>query len=310
MRLPILFLTTALLTAAFATSYTSLDAAAADSKGPARLEKIPGSDIPKVVLTPDAAKRLGIQTTVVQDVAAKRWRLAIGVVEQTPADGVTPTAISEAVASTAAVPPAPGPALWVKLLLTEEGGLDAKEVRLLIRRDKSKSDELADDDFDDIFDDLDGDDESEHADANDTSDDDPDDNTKVTIIPIDTATISKRYSATAINAADSGSSGIQYYAPVKTDDGLVPGQRVFVHMIEPKSKLTVKTIPYSSVIYKDDGSSWIFVTANKNEFTRYGIEIEKILGSTVVLAEGPPAGTAIVSVGAAELMGVEQLIGH
>jgi hypothetical protein len=45
-------------------------------------------------------------------------------------------------------------------------------------------------------------------------------------------------------------------------------------------------------------------------FVRQHVEVHSIDGNRVVLAEGPPAGTAVVTVGATELMGVEHKYGH
>jgi hypothetical protein len=40
------------------------------------------------------------------------------------------------------------------------------------------------------------------------------------------------------------------------------------------------------------------------------VVVETIEGDRVILADGPASGTALVTVGAAELMGVENKYGH
>ncbi len=301
MRIRNLLTTAAMLATVLALGGTSLVANAVETSGPASLVAVPGSDIPKVVLSKDAAGRLGIETVQVKEEMAKHWKLAIGVVEQ--ASGGSGAAAANGTN-------ADDTGMRIKLLLEGEGGVDPREVHLLIRQGKKNVGDSLDDDLTDLFDDIDAKDEGDVNDTTQATDDDPADDTKVTIIPIDTGPVAKRYEARPILVAASLPGGRQYFDPVGSDAGLQPGQRVLVHMVEPNSKLTVKTVPYSSVIYKDDGSSWLFVSTTQFEFRRQEIVIERILGDTVVLSEGPPAGTSIVSIGAAELMGVEQMVGH
>ena len=48
---------------------------------PAKVEKIPGSDLSKVVLTPKAAERIAIKMGVVSEQPIRRWLLVPGEVE-------------------------------------------------------------------------------------------------------------------------------------------------------------------------------------------------------------------------------------
>lgn len=64
-------------------------------------------------------------------------------------------------------------------------------------------------------------------------------------------------------------------------------------------------IPYSAVVYEADGSSWAYVRTEPQTYQRATIAITSITGDQVALASGPPAGTEVVTVGAAELVGVE-----
>lgn len=68
-------------------------------------------------------------------------------------------------------------------------------------------------------------------------------------------------------------------------------------------------IPYSAVMYHFDGSTWTYVNSDSLVYLRAPIEIEYIDGDRAVLTAGPPAGTTVVTVGAAELYGVEFGIG-
>jgi hypothetical protein len=71
-----------------------------------------------------------------------------------------------------------------------------------------------------------------------------------------------------------------------------------------------KTVPYGALMYDKKGDTWTFTNPEPLVFVRQHIAVESIDGDRVVLAEGPPTGTAVVTVGATELMGVEHKYGH
>jgi outer membrane murein-binding lipoprotein Lpp len=81
--------------------------------------------------------------------------------------------------------------------------------------------------------------------------------------------------------------------PVQTAAGTQPGQ----------GARTV--IPYSAVVYDTDGSTWAYVNTAARTFVRQSIDVRAIDGSAAVLARGPAVGTAVVTVGAPELLGAE-----
>jgi len=71
-----------------------------------------------------------------------------------------------------------------------------------------------------------------------------------------------------------------------------------------------KVVPYGAIMYDKKGETWTFTNPEPLVFVRQHIAVHSIDGDRVVLAEGPPTGTAVVTVGAAELMGVEHKYGH
>jgi hypothetical protein len=66
-----------------------------------------------------------------------------------------------------------------------------------------------------------------------------------------------------------------------------------------------KVIPYSAVVYDTDGSTWTYVNTAARTYVRQPITIATIQGDLAILSGGPPAGAAVVTVGAAELLGTE-----
>lgn len=64
-------------------------------------------------------------------------------------------------------------------------------------------------------------------------------------------------------------------------------------------------IPYASVLYDPNGATWTYTSPKPLSFIRHDITVERIEGKRAILSSGPPVGTAVVTVGATELWGVE-----
>jgi hypothetical protein len=64
-------------------------------------------------------------------------------------------------------------------------------------------------------------------------------------------------------------------------------------------------VPYAALVYETDGSTWVFVRQAPLTYQRAPVAVAGKAGDQVTLTSGPPAGTEVVTVGAAELIGVE-----
>jgi hypothetical protein len=64
-------------------------------------------------------------------------------------------------------------------------------------------------------------------------------------------------------------------------------------------------IPYAAVLYDPDGAAWTYTNPKPLVFERADITVDRIDGERAILAKGPAPGTAVVTVGATELWGVE-----
>jgi hypothetical protein len=71
-----------------------------------------------------------------------------------------------------------------------------------------------------------------------------------------------------------------------------------------------KVVPYGAVLYDKKGETWVYVSPAANVYVREPVTVELIQGNRAILTSGPAAGTAVVSVGAAELYGTETGVGH
>ena len=69
-------------------------------------------------------------------------------------------------------------------------------------------------------------------------------------------------------------------------------------------------VPYGAVLYDATGKTWVYVTREPRSYLRERITVDDIEDSQAVLTDGPRVGTAVVSVGAAELYGTEFGVGH
>jgi hypothetical protein len=70
-----------------------------------------------------------------------------------------------------------------------------------------------------------------------------------------------------------------------------------------------KAIPYSALVYDKTGKTWVYTNPEGRDFVREAIEVQRIEGDLAFLSSGPPVGTAVVTVGTAELWGVDTGVG-
>ena len=86
-------------------------------------------------------------------------------------------------------------------------------------------------------------------------------------------------------------------------------QQVLVRDAQVRGTLR-RVIPYAAVLYDPDGATWAFTNPEPLLFVHQAIKVDYIEGGLAVLLEGPPSGTAVVTVGAAELFGAEIGVGE
>jgi hypothetical protein len=67
-------------------------------------------------------------------------------------------------------------------------------------------------------------------------------------------------------------------------------------------------VPLAAVLYDKDGVSWVYTSPKPLTFIRQRIVIGQVRGDRALLRSGPPAGTLVVTVGGAELLGTEYVV--
>jgi hypothetical protein len=73
---------------------------------------------------------------------------------------------------------------------------------------------------------------------------------------------------------------------------------------------TRRVVPYSAVLYDAKGDTWVYANPEPYAYVRERVTVDYIQGDQAVLTDGPPEGTPVVTVGAAELYGTEFGVGH
>jgi len=66
-----------------------------------------------------------------------------------------------------------------------------------------------------------------------------------------------------------------------------------------------KVIPYDALLYDSKGRAFAYTSPKPLTFVRKEIKVERMDGDRVGLAEGPPAGTRVVTTGNDEVYGTE-----
>jgi hypothetical protein len=69
-------------------------------------------------------------------------------------------------------------------------------------------------------------------------------------------------------------------------------------------------MPYEAVIYGADGNTYTYTAPEPLTYVRQQISIDHVAGDSVMLSDGPPTGTEVVTVGAAEVYGTEFEVAH
>lgn len=101
-----------------------------------------------------------------------------------------------------------------------------------------------------------------------------------------------------------------YYKVPGKDHGLKLYHRVRVELQLSGSDKVHKVVPYGAVYYDSGGTAWVYTNPKRLVFERRRIGVERVVGNLAVLSDGPPVGTPVVTVGAALLFGAEVVFGR
>jgi multidrug efflux pump subunit AcrA (membrane-fusion protein) len=66
-----------------------------------------------------------------------------------------------------------------------------------------------------------------------------------------------------------------------------------------------EVVPYAALVYDPEGKTYVYTSPKPLSYLRKPVKVDRIDGDRVALSEGPPVGTEVVTVGAAEVYGTE-----
>ncbi|MCU1532230.1 MAG: hypothetical protein JWO49_1801 [Arthrobacter sp.] len=75
--------------------------------------------------------------------------------------------------------------------------------------------------------------------------------------------------------------------------------------VKPGPSGTGIVLPYAALMYDANGKTWVYTSPSPKVFQRHEVTVSRVEGGIVTATAGPPVGTAVVTVGAAELFGAE-----
>ncbi|MEZ4663152.1 MAG: hypothetical protein R2911_36865 [Caldilineaceae bacterium] len=125
--------------------------------------------------------------------------------------------------------------------------------------------------------------------------------------------------AVALAGCGSGASGsAEKISPATSENGTVvltekAAERLQVEtaavreeQIDGQTRLVV---PYSALIYDNNGGTWIYTSPDALTYVRTEVTVDFIEGDMVVLTDGPGVGTEVATVAVAELYGTDTGVG-
>jgi multidrug efflux pump subunit AcrA (membrane-fusion protein) len=110
--------------------------------------------------------------------------------------------------------------------------------------------------------------------------------------------------ATGPPRADANAASVDLTFELANRGSFRPGERVLVRLSE-RGEVEGLVVPDSAILRDQQGGTWVYERIAPQKFARRRVEIRQSAGDVVLLARGPAVGAMVVTVGAAELFGIE-----
>ena len=83
-------------------------------------------------------------------------------------------------------------------------------------------------------------------------------------------------------------------------------KRIGLRTVPVERKGNRAVVPYAALIYDPEGKAYVYTSPKPLSYLRVPVEVDRIDdGNLVLLSQGPPAGTEVVTIGLAEVYGTE-----
>jgi hypothetical protein len=109
------------------------------------------------------------------------------------------------------------------------------------------------------------------------------------------------------NSEEAENEGVAKVEQVKGVDHVIltpkAAQRLGIETAPVTRSAQRTTVPYSAVLYDEDGEAFTFTSPGRLTYVETRITVDHVAGGRAILKRGPKAGTPVVTVGSAELLG-------
>jgi hypothetical protein len=82
-------------------------------------------------------------------------------------------------------------------------------------------------------------------------------------------------------------------------------ERIDVQTAQVRAHGRETVIPHLALIYSPEGGAFVYTRPEPQMYVRAPIEVDRVVDDRALLSGGPPPGTVVVTVGAAELLATE-----
>lgn len=102
---------------------------------------------------------------------------------------------------------------------------------------------------------------------------------------------------------------VHNYVVKQEKHGLINGQKLLVEFPMKADESPQLIVSAAAVIYDVNGLTWIYTNPEPLTYLRVPIVVDYFVDDIAVLLKGPPVGTKVVTVGVAELYGIDTGVG-
>jgi RND family efflux transporter MFP subunit len=108
--------------------------------------------------------------------------------------------------------------------------------------------------------------------------------------------------------ADPAAASVDLFFELSQGAGFRPGERVTVQL-PLASSADGLVVPDAAIVYDVHGATWVYEDLGRNVYARRRVEVARTVGNRAIISRGISQGTKVVTVGTAELFGVEFGVG-
>jgi hypothetical protein len=129
------------------------------------------------------------------------------------------------------------------------------------------------------------------------------------IRPLTSAVAQSAKPVAGLPTANAAANTVDWYYEPAAGENLRAGERVAVEIPTRDGTIESLVVPFNAVLHDIHGGQWVYEQIAEHTYARRRAQVMRLADGIAVLASGPPAGSKIVTDGAAELFGTEFMTG-